>query len=97
MNVIVLESEAFEQLKQEFKGYVKQALNEFIREKNLAESSEWITIEEAMKLLPYKSKTTWQKLRDNGIIEISQSPGSRTILYSKKSIQKYLNNNRVKF
>jgi hypothetical protein len=97
MNVIVLDSEAFEQLKQEFKGYVKQALNEFIREKNIAETSEWITIEEAMKLLPYKSKTTWQKLRDNGIIEISQSPGSRTILYSKKSIQKYLNNNRVKF
>ena len=84
MNVIVLDSEAFEQLKREFKGYVKQALNEFIREKNLAETSEWITIEEAMKLLPYKSKTTWQKLRDNGIIEISQSPGSRTILYSKK-------------
>ena len=97
MNVIVLDSEAFEQLKLEFKGYVKQALNEFIREKNIAETSEWITIEEAMKLLPYKSKTTWQKLRDNGIIEISQSPGSRTILYSKKSIQKYLNNNRVKF
>ena len=97
MNVIVLDSEAFEQLKQEIKAYVKQALNEFMREKQFAETSEWITLEEAMKLLPYKSKTTWQKLRDNGIIEISQSPGSRTILYSKKSIQKYLNNNRVKF
>ena len=97
MNVIVLDSEAFEQLKQEIKAFVKQALNEFMREKQFAETSEWITLEEAMKLLPYKSKTTWQKLRDNGIIEISQSPGSRTILYSKKSIQKYLNNNRVKF
>ncbi len=97
MNVIVLDSEAFEQLKQEIKAYVKQGLNEFMREKQFAETSEWITLEEAMKLLPYKSKTTWQKLRDNGIIEISQSPGSRTILYSKKSIQNYLNNNRVKF
>ncbi len=97
MNVIVLDSEAFEQLKLEFKGYVKQALNEFIREKNIAETSEWITIEEAMKLLPYKSKTTWQKLRDKGIIEISQSPGSRNILYSKKSIQNYLNKNRMNF
>ena len=97
MNVIVLDSEAFEQLKQEIKAYVKQALNEFMREKQFAGTSEWITIEEAMKLLPYKSRTTWQKLRDNGIIEISQSPGSRTILYSKKSIEKYLDNNRVKF
>jgi hypothetical protein len=33
MNVIVLESAAFEQLKQEFKGYVKQALKEFMQEK----------------------------------------------------------------
>ena len=95
MEVIVLDSDAFEQLKQEIKGFVKQALHEFIREKNLSETSDWINLEEAMKLLPYKSKTTWQKLRDNGIIEISQSPGSRAILYSKKSIINYLNNNRV--
>jgi len=97
MEVIVIESEAFEQLKLEIKQYVKQALKELLEEKNLAENKEWITIEEAMKLLPYKSKTTWQRLRDNGIIEISQSHGSRTILYSKKSIQNYLNKNRVKF
>lgn len=97
MEVIVIESEAFEQLKLEIKQYVKQALKELLEEKNLAENKEWITIEEAMKLLPYKSKTTWQKLRDSGTIEISQSHGSRTILYSKKSIQNYLNENRVKF
>ena len=97
MEVIVIESKAFEQLKLEIKLYVKQALKELLQEKNLAENKEWITIEEAMELLPYKSKTTWQRLRDNGIIEISQSPGSRTILYSKKSIQNYLNENRVKF
>ena len=97
MEVIVIESEAFEKLKLEIKQYVKQALKELLEEKNLAENKEWITIEEAMKLLPYKSKTTWQKLRDNGTIEISQSHGSRTIVYSKKSIQNYLNENRVKF
>ena len=97
MEVIVIESEAFEQLKLEIKQYVKQALKELLEEKNLAENKEWITVEEAMKLLPYKSKTTWQKLRDNGTIEISQSHGSRTILYSRKSINNYLNKNRVKF
>jgi hypothetical protein len=97
MNVIVLDSEAFEQLKQDFKGYVKQALKEFMQEKTLTESSDWITIAEAMKLLPYKSKTTWQNLRDTGTIEFSQSPNSRNILYSKKSIINYINKNKVKF
>lgn len=97
MEVIVIESEAFEQLKLEIKQYVKQALKELLEEKNLADNTDWITIAEAMKLLPYKSKSTWQNLRDTGAIEISQAPGSRNILYSKKSIQNYLNENRVKF
>ena len=97
MNVIVLESAAFEQLKQEFKGYVKQALKEFMQEKKFTDSSDWITIVEAMKLLPYKSKTTWQNLRDTGTIDFSQSPNSRNILYSKKSIINYINKNKVKF
>jgi hypothetical protein len=97
MEVIAIESKAFEQLKLEIKQYVKEALKELLEEKNLDDNKEWITIEEAMKLLPYKSKTTWQKLRDSGTIEISQAPGSRNILYSKKSIQNYLNKNRMKF
>lgn len=97
MNVIVLDSQAFEQLKLELKGYVKQALSEFLLEKQLAESSDWITIDDAKKLLPYKSKSTWQNLRDTGVIEFSQFPNSRNILYSKKSILNYLNKNKVKF
>ena len=67
MEVIVLDSEAFEQIKLELKSYVKQALKEFMQEKQMTESSDWIPIEEARKLLPYKSKTTWQNLRDTGI------------------------------
>lgn len=97
MNVIVLDSDAFEQLKLEFKGYVKQALKEFMLEKQISENSDWIPIDEAMKLLPYKSKTTWQKFRDSGTIVFTQSPNSRTILYSRKSIMAYLNQNTVKF
>jgi len=97
MEVIVLNSDAFEQLKAEFKGYVKQALKEFMQEKQMTESSDWIPIVEARKLLPYKSKTTWQNLRDTGTIVFSQPPNSRNILYSKKSIINYLNNNSIKF
>ena len=97
MNVIVLDSDAFEQLKLEFKGYVKQALKEFMLEKQISENSDWIPIDEAMKLLPYKSKTTWQKFSDSGTIVFTQAPNSRTILYSRKSIMAYLNQNTVKF
>lgn len=97
MNVIVLDSEAFEQLKMEFKGYVKQALREFMQEKLISETSDWIPINEAMKLLPYKSKTTWQKFRDTGTILFTQSKNGRNIMYSKKSIMDYLNKNVINF
>ncbi len=97
MEVIVIDSDAFEQLKLDFKSYVKQALREFLLEKQMADSSDWITIDEAKKLLPYKAKSTWQNLRDTGTIEFSQSPNSRNILYSKKSILNYINKNKVKF
>lgn len=91
MNIIVIESEAFEMLKLELKQYVKLALKEVLHEMQLAESSDWITIDEAKRLLPYSSKTTWQKFRDTGTIKFSQN--GRNILYSKKSIQQFLNNN----
>lgn len=95
MEVIVINSEAFEQLKLDLKKCVKEATEEVLKEKLSVSHSDWITIEEAMKLLPYKSKTTWQKLRDTGTISISQSPNSRVILYSKKSIMDYLKKNAI--
>ncbi len=97
MEVIVLDSVAFDRLKQEIKDCVKQALTEFLQEKRSAEASDWITIEEAKKLLPYRAKSTWQNLRDSGAIIFTQSPNSRNILYSRKSIIAYLNKNTVKF
>ena len=48
-------------------GYVKKAVTEVLSEEKAAESSNWIPLEEAKKLLPYKSKTSWQKFRDSGI------------------------------
>lgn len=96
MNVIVLDTDAFEQLKLEIKKYVKQALNEFMQEKQLAETTDWITWDEAKKLLPYKAKSTWQLLRDKGTIVFSQFQNSRNILYSRKSILEYISKNKVK-
>ena len=91
MNVIVIESEAFEELKLELKQYVKQALKEVLLEKQQVETSDWIDWEGAKKLLPYKSKTTWQKFRDEGIIAFTQN--GRNIMYSRKSIIKFLEGN----
>ena len=95
MEVIVLDSAAFEALKQEFKGLVKQALAELLEEKKTEAESDWITLQDAKKLLPFKSKTSWQKIRDNGEIKFTQF--GRKILYSRKSIYEFLNNNKIKF
>lgn len=95
MEVIVIHSEAYEQLKLDLMKCVKESTEAVIKEKLSASQTDWITIEEAMKLLPYKSKTTWQRLRDTGTISISQRPNSRVILYSKKSIMDYLKKNAI--
>jgi hypothetical protein len=97
MEVIVINSEAFELLKKEMFCLIKQAVAEVLNEKKNAENSDWITIKEAQKLLPYKSKTTWQKFRDSGDIKFSKSKNGRFILYSRKSIIEYLNKNKVGF
>jgi hypothetical protein len=88
---------AFDELKLEIKKWVKDATQEVLNEKTKSSDSDWITIIEAKKLLPYKSKTSWQKIRNQGVLDYTQSPNSRTILYSKKSIINYLNKNNFKF
>jgi hypothetical protein len=95
MNVIVLDSEAYEALKTEIKGAVKLALREFLQERQIGINNDWISQKEAQSLLPYRSKTSWQKFRDTGAIVFSQS--GRKIMYSRSSIMKYLNSNIVKF
>lgn len=56
------------------------------------EVEEWVDDEKAMHLLNIKSKTTLQKLRDEGKIRFSQ-PQKKVILYDRKSIAKYLEKN----
>lgn len=95
MNVIVLDTEAYAQLTLELKKYVKEALLEILAAKNTADDSDWVTLAEAQKLLPFRSKTSWQKLRDTGTILFTQPNKGRKIMYSKKSITAYLNKNKV--
>ena len=85
MNVITLEEEAFYQLYYKLAAEIKQQLGAKPRDK-------WIDGDEAMHMLRIKSKTTLQKLRDEGKIRFSQ-PEPRTILYDSDSILAYLDKN----
>jgi hypothetical protein len=83
MEVICLEDDAFyaliEKVVQRIKG----------RE---GKEDKWISPEEAMQKLRITSKTTLQKLRDEGKIRFSQ-PEKKLILYDVESIYQYLEKN----
>lgn len=81
MNVICLQDEAFYQLIEEVIDRIQQ--------KQTPSKVKWVDTEEAMKLLNIKSKTSLQKLRDEGKIRFSQ-PQKRIILYDRDSIEAYL-------
>lgn len=52
-------------------------------------ASKWLSQEDAMQMLNIKSRTTLQKMRDEGKIRFSQ-PEKRIILYDRDSINAYL-------
>lgn len=81
MQVICLEDAAFYKLIDE--------VVERIREQNNITEDKWISPEEAMEKLRIRSKTTLQRLRDEGRIRYSQ-PDRKTILYDADSINEYL-------
>ncbi len=81
MQVICLEEAAFYTLIEQVVARLKQTHGE--------EKEKWISDEQAMQLLNIKSKTTLQKLRDEGKIRFSQ-PQKKIILYDRDSIDAYL-------
>ena len=81
MEVICLEDVAFYAL-------IEQVVQR-IKEKKGIKEDKWISGEEAMQKLRISSKTTLQKLRDEGKIRFSQ-PEKKLILYNLDSIYEYL-------
>ncbi|MDZ4708773.1 MAG: helix-turn-helix domain-containing protein [Saprospiraceae bacterium] len=76
MNIITIEEEAFFKL-----------IETTLQKLNInAVPDRWINQEEAMRLLNIKSKTTLQKLRDEGKVRFSQPISQKTILYDRNSI-----------
>mgnify|MGYP002717222323 CR=1 FL=1 len=84
MEVICLEDAAFYSL-------IEKVVDR-IKEKNNIPQDKWISGTEAMQRLRISSKTTLQKLRDEGKIRYSQ-PEKKIILYDSTSIDSYLENN----
>ena len=84
MQVICLEEPAFYALVEQVVARLKDAHGE--------EKEKWVSDVEAMQLLNIKSKTTLQKLRDEGRIRFTQ-PQKRIILYDRDSITSYLERN----
>lgn len=81
MNVICLHDEAFYAL--------IDKVVERIQQRPTAKEDKWISGSEAMQKLRIQSKTTLQKLRDEGNIRFSQ-PEKKLILYDVDSINDYL-------
>jgi hypothetical protein len=81
MEVICLEDEAFYALVDKIEKYIKDKQN--------IKQDEWISGVEVMQMLRIKSKTTLQRLRDSGEIEVSQE-SKKLILYNSESIRKYI-------
>ncbi len=85
MEVICLQEEAFYQLIEEVVDRLKEKQN--------ITQDKWVSPERAMEILNIKSKTTLQKLRDEGSITFTQ-PQKKIILYDYDSIQSYLTSHR---
>lgn len=81
MKVICLEEEAFHFLIEEVIYRLKVTKEEKL--------DKWINDDQARQLLNIKSKTTMQKLRDEGKIRFTQ-PQKKIILYDRDSIMAYL-------
>ncbi len=84
MEVICLEEPAFYSL-------IEQVVSR-LKKDGGKEKEKWISEETTMRLLNIKSKTTLQKLRDEGKIRFSQ-PQKKIILYDRDSIEAYLEKN----
>lgn len=81
MQVICLEEQAFYTLLEEVVARLKASQQQ--------EHPRWVNQDTAMQMLNIRSRTTLQKMRDEGKIRFSQ-PEKRIILYDRDSILTYL-------
>lgn len=80
MNVICLEDQALDEL-------IDSVVERLLQERK--EKPKWLSGEEVMGILKITSKTTLQKLRNEGQIKYSQ-PMKKLIVYDRQSVLDYL-------
>ena len=80
MEVICLETQAFYEL-------IDEVVDRVLEQRK--EEPKWISGEEAMTMLKITSKTTLQRLKNEGHIGFSQ-PMKKLVLYDRESILAYL-------
>ena len=90
MDVIVFEEETYWKMQRELFRMFREELAR-VKKDVQDKDNDWISWEDAKKILGYKSKRQWQMLRDRGLIKYSQH--ERVIRYSKKSLLEFLENN----
>jgi hypothetical protein len=81
MEIICLDSAAFFSIIDNVVNYVKSITHK---------EDKWLSTDQSMQRLHIKSKSTLQKLRDEGSIRYSH-PEKKWILYDADSIDEYLN------
>lgn len=80
MEVICLEQQAFYEL-------IDNVVDRMMEQRK--EKPVWVSVDEAMSLLKITSKTTIQKLKNEGHIKFSQ-PMKKLTLFNRQSILDYL-------
>ncbi len=87
MEIIVFEKEAFYKLIDELQIRILQNSEKYFKQE------EWINDREAKRLLGIRSKSKLQQLRDE--LKIDFSRFGKTIRYSRSSILRFLEQNRM--
>ncbi len=95
MEVIIIEKESWNRLMADLSLMVKSAAKDAAMEaiEVIDPANDWITLEQAQKILGVKSRQKVVHLRDVGEIAFTQH--GKIYRYSKKSIQEFLLRNKV--
>jgi hypothetical protein len=88
MDVIVIDSKAYEKLKQELFDFLVRKMEEnALLSKNSEKSEEWLSVKDTMHFLQV-GRTKLQELKNHGEIDFTQK--KKKLLFHRKSLERYL-------
>ncbi len=88
MDVILIDSKAYEKLKQDLFDFLSRKMEEnALLYEGHAPSEEWISVKDAMRMLRV-GRTKLQQLKNDGDIHFSQR--KKKLLFHRKSVENYL-------